>query len=173
MPSPCMSPDCSSMAWSARMTISGSSRTSHAGGSSPTTERSSSISARGCGFTAGGSSPPTMSGLLSNLSRPSVRPTRPFTPLLYHLTVGIVPADLASQAGFGQAPVGTGPFRFTRWGQNEEVELEAFPRYFGGGPRITRLRLRIIPDATIRFLELKKGDIELLLGTLTPETLYF
>ena len=94
---------------------------------------------------------------------------RPFAPLLYHLTVGIVPADLASQAGFGQAPVGTGPFRFGRWGQNEQVELEAFPGYFGGSPRITRLRLRIIPDATIRFLELKKGNIDLLLGSLPPE----
>ncbi|MGH7431989.1 MAG: ABC transporter substrate-binding protein [Candidatus Methylomirabilales bacterium] len=96
---------------------------------------------------------------------------RPFAPLLYHLTVRIVPADIASQGGFGQAPVGTGPFRFTRWGQNEEVELEAFPEYFGGSPRITRLRLRIIPDATIRFLELKKGNIDLLFGSLPPEIL--
>jgi peptide/nickel transport system substrate-binding protein len=94
---------------------------------------------------------------------------RPFAPLLYHLTVGIVPAELATQAGFGEAPVGTGPFRFARWGQNEQVELEAFPGYFGGSPRITRLRLRIIPDATIRFLELKKGNIDLLLGSLPPE----
>jgi peptide/nickel transport system substrate-binding protein len=96
---------------------------------------------------------------------------RPFAPLLYHLTVGIVPADLASQPGFGQAPVGTGPFRFLRWSQNEQVDLEAFPGYFGGTPRITRLRLRIIPDATIRFLELKQGNIDLHLGLLPPEIL--
>lgn len=96
---------------------------------------------------------------------------RPFGPLPYHLTVGIVPADIADGEGFGQAPVGTGPFRFTRWDQNEQVEVEAFPGYFGGAPRVERLRLRIIPDATIRFLELKKGNIDLLLASLPPEVL--
>ncbi|MFQ5846355.1 MAG: ABC transporter substrate-binding protein [Candidatus Methylomirabilales bacterium] len=96
---------------------------------------------------------------------------RPFAPILFHLTVGIVPAELARAEGFGQAPVGTGPFRFKRWVQNDRVELEAFADYFDGRPRIGRLRLRIIPDATIRFLELKKGTIDLLLGSLPPEVL--
>jgi peptide/nickel transport system substrate-binding protein len=96
---------------------------------------------------------------------------RPFAPLLYHLMVGIVPADLALSDGFGQAPVGTGPFRFARWDQNEQVALEAFDGHFAGAPRVARLGLRVIPDATIRFLELKKGSIDLLLGSLPPEVL--
>ncbi|MEE8224445.1 MAG: ABC transporter substrate-binding protein, partial [candidate division NC10 bacterium] len=94
---------------------------------------------------------------------------RPFAPILYHLTIGIVPSDLARQEGFGQNPVGTGPFRFKRWVQNEWVEVEAFPDYFGGKPKIGRLRFRIIPEATIRFLELKKGTIDVLLASLPPE----
>ncbi len=101
--------------------------------------------------------------------RVAFRLKRPFAPVLYHLTIGIVPADLAQRDGFGQQPVGTGPFRFKRWVQNERVEVEAFPGHFGGRPRIGRLRLRIIPDATIRFLELKKGTIDLLFGSLPPE----
>lgn len=96
---------------------------------------------------------------------------RPFAPILYHLTVGIVPAEFARQDGFGQDPVGTGPFRFRRWVQNERVEVEAFPDYFEGEPRIGRLSLRVIPDATIRFLELKKGTIDLLPGSLPPEVM--
>ncbi|MFQ5881641.1 MAG: ABC transporter substrate-binding protein [Candidatus Methylomirabilales bacterium] len=94
---------------------------------------------------------------------------RPFAPILYHLTLGIVPEELAQRESFGLQPVGTGPFQFKRWVQNDRVEVEAFPGYFGGRPRIGHLRLRIIPDATIRFLELKKGTIDLLLGSLPPE----
>lgn len=101
--------------------------------------------------------------------RVTFRLKRPFSPILYHLTMGIVPADMARERGFGHAPVGTGPFRFTRWEQNEQVEVEAFAEYFGGPPQIGRLSLRIIPDATIRFLELKKGTIDLLLASLPPE----
>lgn len=96
---------------------------------------------------------------------------RRFAPILYHLTTGIVPAEVARRDGFGQQPVGTGPFRFRRWVQNERVEVEAFPEHFGGPPHIGRLRLRVIPDATIRFLELKKGTIDLLPGSLPPEVL--
>jgi len=96
---------------------------------------------------------------------------RRFAPILYHLTVGIVPAELAGRDGFGQQPVGTGPFRFKRWVQNDRVEVEAFPEHFGGAPRVERLSLRIIPDATIRFLELKKGTIDLLPGSLPPEVM--
>ncbi len=103
--------------------------------------------------------------------RVAFRLRRPFAPILYHLAVGIVPAEMGNENGFGQAPVGTGPFRFKRWEHNERVELEAFAGYFDGPPRIERLRLRIIPDATIRFLELKKGTIDLVLGALPPEVL--
>jgi peptide/nickel transport system substrate-binding protein len=96
---------------------------------------------------------------------------RRFAPILYHLTIGIVPAELARRDGFGRQPVGTGPFRFTRWEQNDRVEVKAFPDYFGGAPRVGQLSLRVIPDATIRFLELKKGTIDLLPGSLPPEVM--
>ena len=60
---------------------------------------------------------------------------RRFAPILYHLTVGIVPAELAGRDGFGQQPVGTGPFRFKRWVQNERVEVAVGlrPRQVGLG----------------------------------------
>jgi peptide/nickel transport system substrate-binding protein len=83
--------------------------------------------------------------------------------------MGIVPAELARGTGFGQTPVGTGPFRFRQWEQNEQIQVEAFADYFDNPPRIGQLRLRVIPDATIRFLELKKGTIDLLLGSLPPD----
>ena len=96
---------------------------------------------------------------------------RSFGPILYHLTMGIVPADRARGEGFGQEPVGTGPFQFNRWEQDDRVEVKAFADYFDGKPRIERLSLRVIPDATIRFFELKKGTIDLLLGSLPPEVM--
>ena len=94
---------------------------------------------------------------------------RPFASILYRLTLGIVPVELARRDDFGQEPVGTGPFRFRGWVQNDWVKVEAFPDHFGGEPRIGQLRFRIIPEATIRFLEMKKGTIDLLLASLPPE----
>src|SRR6266852_3677211 len=82
----------------------------------------------------------------------------PFASFLWNLTrpsVGIVPADAA--ADFAQHPIGTGPFRFLRARQDEEVVLERNADYFRRVPSIERVRFRIVPDATVRALELRKG----------------
>ncbi|MFQ5839961.1 MAG: ABC transporter substrate-binding protein [Candidatus Methylomirabilales bacterium] len=103
--------------------------------------------------------------------RIAFRLRRPFSPFLYHLTLGIVPADRGAAKDFGQRPVGSGPFRFAGWAPNERVELTAFAGHFRGGPRVNRIRFRVIPDATIRYLELRKGSLDLLPGELPPELL--
>ena len=69
--------------------------------------------------------------------------------------VGIVPAGAG--ADFAQNPVGTGPFRFVRAQQDEEIVLERNPAYFGRAPQIARVRFRVVPDAVVRALELRKG----------------
>ncbi|MFY9530241.1 MAG: ABC transporter substrate-binding protein [Candidatus Acidiferrales bacterium] len=94
----------------------------------------------------------------------------PDASFLWNLTrpgIGIVPKS----AGFeiAQHPNGTGPFRFVEMTADEEVTLEANPDYFGGRPRINRLRLRIVPDGTVRALELRKGSADLAFNSLTPD----
>jgi peptide/nickel transport system substrate-binding protein len=94
----------------------------------------------------------------------------PFASFLWNLVrpaVGIVPAG--SGAGVAQHPVGTGPFRFVIARQDEEVVLERNPDYFAGAPRIERVRFRIVPEATVRALELRKGTADLELDSLAPD----
>jgi len=97
----------------------------------------------------------------------------PHAPLLAALAAGVVPrpAGGADGGATGGVPVGTGPFRLARHVPREEVELRAFPGHFAGPPRLTSLRFRVIPDATTRLLELRKGTVDLLPGGLPPELL--
>ncbi len=88
------------------------------------------------------------------------------------LMVGIVPHS-AKKAGsrFGERPVGTGPFRFTRFEPDDRVELAAFPDYFGGPPSYDRLIFRVLPEETIRILELESGGLHMIQNAFSPDIL--
>ena len=88
-------------------------------------------------------------------------------PFVSQLAVGhakIVPRDLVEQRGdaFGAQPVGTGPFRFSRWERGKSLELTANPDYFGGAPRLSRVLYKIMPgeQSVAMFEEFRKGNFE-------------
>ncbi|MEK7833448.1 MAG: ABC transporter substrate-binding protein, partial [Acidobacteriota bacterium] len=58
-------------------------------------------------------------------------------------------------------PVGTGPFKFESFTEDQEVVLAANAQYFNGAPTIERLRVKIIPDNSTRESELRKGSVDL------------
>ena len=67
-------------------------------------------------------------------------------------------------------PIGTGPFRVVSVAQDEEIVLERNPDYFGGAPKIERVRFRIVPEAIVRALELRKGSADIGgVNSLTPD----
>ncbi len=94
----------------------------------------------------------------------------PYASFLWNLTnggVGIVPEG--SKSEFNRNPVGTGPFRFVSYAHEEQVVLESNPNYFGGAPHIRHVIFKIIPDATTRALELRKGSIDIGQNILSPD----
>lgn len=97
----------------------------------------------------------------------------PFAPFLDNMTLGIVPEHASKEKGsdFSSHPVGTGPFIFKEWTQDEKVILSANNSYFEGRPNIDGVIYKIIPDETIRVLELEKGDVQLLMNPITPDIL--
>jgi peptide/nickel transport system substrate-binding protein len=96
--------------------------------------------------------------------------SQPYASLLTSMVspeIGIVPRG--SGAEMAQHPIGTGPFRFVSATTDEEIVLERNENYFGGAPKIERLRMRIVPDAIVRALELRKGSADAVINSLTPD----
>ncbi|MCI0551604.1 MAG: ABC transporter substrate-binding protein [Anaerolineae bacterium] len=75
------------------------------------------------------------------------------------LPVGIIPEGTSDQQA--RRPVGTGPFKFVDYTEDQEVNLAAFNEYFEGASSIKRLSVRIIPDNSTRESELRKGSADL------------
>lgn len=102
----------------------------------------------------------------------------PYASFLWNLersAVGIVPWDAGGD--FGRKPIGTGPFRFVSQAQDEEVLLERNENYFAAGApapqkidgTVRRVRFRIVPDAIVRALELRKGSADVEMTSLSPD----
>jgi ABC-type transport system substrate-binding protein len=79
--------------------------------------------------------------------------------------------------GFWQNPVGSGPFKFVSWNRGSTVELESFEDWWGsdlpaseggGGPEVSRVTIRAIPDNTSRVAALTGGELSAADG-LTPD----
>jgi peptide/nickel transport system substrate-binding protein len=69
-------------------------------------------------------------------------------------------------------PIGTGAYRFVRYVVDEQVELTTFEGYWDGLPQNAGVTLRIIPDDTMRGLELRKGSADLTINDAPPDIAY-
>ena len=75
-----------------------------------------------------------------------------------NLTLGILPTG-ADTNTYKTKPVGCGPYKVLDFRADDRVELESFDDWHLGAPRIKHVSVRIIPDATTRVLEMKRGTI--------------
>lgn len=64
-------------------------------------------------------------------------------------------------AQFGQAPVGSGPYRLVRWVRDDRIELEAFPRYWNGAAKIPSVSMRPVKADASRASALSTGEVDL------------
>src|SRR6266850_1842008 len=93
-----------------------------------------------------------------------------FSPFLWNLTLpvlGIIPDG--SPPDFNRHPVGSGPFEFVHYILDDEVLLKRNENYFGDKAGVSMLRFKLIPEAIVRALELRKGTIDIALNVLTPD----
>ena len=94
----------------------------------------------------------------------------PLAPLLANLAMDIFaissPAALEEYGADYGTPsagaVGTGPFKFVEWVEDDHITVDANMDYWGGAPTIGRIIWRVIPDDSARYLALKAGDIHAL-----------
>lgn len=75
----------------------------------------------------------------------------------------------AIEAGtVGSEPMGTGPFAFNDWQQGQAVLLDAHTGYWGDGPFVDELQLRVIPDESSVLAGLRAGEFHV--GVLNDPT---
>jgi peptide/nickel transport system substrate-binding protein len=71
-------------------------------------------------------------------------------------------AEKVGAAGLATQEDGTGPFRLVQWRRGEQLVLERFPGYFGGGAAcIDHLIVKVIPENASRVVALLSGDVDI------------
>ena len=90
------------------------------------------------------------------------RPLGPFLAQLCMEAASAVPREEVERWGenFTSHPVGCGPYKFVSWKHDVDLVLEAFDRYYGGSPKIPRIRIRILPDLNVMLEEYLAGGLD-------------
>ncbi len=77
-----------------------------------------------------------------------------------HALAAIPPEQIAKNAWWSTAPVGTGPFRFVKYVTDQYVELAANQDFRDGRPAVDRLINRYFADAAAAISALRSGEIQ-------------
>ena len=85
-------------------------------------------------------------------------------------TPPVIPAG--SVETLSRMPIGTGPYRFVRYEVENQVVLAAFGDYFRGSPGNKGMVLKIIPDDTMRGLELRKRSVDVVVNQMPPDVVH-
>ena len=94
----------------------------------------------------------------------------PFGSFPINLVMGIVREG--SGAANARQPVGTGPYRLAQFVVDDRLVLDAFDAHYQGAPRNDRVVLKVVPDDTMRGLELRKGTVDLIVNDLSPDIVW-
>jgi peptide/nickel transport system substrate-binding protein len=84
--------------------------------------------------------------------------------------IGVAPARSLATLGldFREELVGSGPFLFDSSTTDGQILLRRNSNWFGGDVKMESLRFRVIPDATVRVLELLHGSADLSQNDIPP-----
>ncbi len=98
-------------------------------------------------------------------------PFRPMTGILTMQYCSVVPKEAVEKYGrsFREHPVGTGPFQFKRWIENQALFLRRNPSYWEKEgsellPKCEGIRISFINDRKTAYLELMNGRIDFMSG---------
>jgi peptide/nickel transport system substrate-binding protein len=74
-------------------------------------------------------------------------------------TLGIVPAKAYGE-GYGQRPLGSGPYRLVQWTKGQQLIVDANPHYYGAKPPFTRLTF-LFTDEDTTFVAAQAGRVDM------------
>lgn len=91
-----------------------------------------------------------------NLSQPDV----PLLAAMASTNAAIVPSELIESGDFASTAIGTGPFKLESWTPDQTTILSANADWWGEGPNVDGIEIRIIPDETSILAALRAGQID-------------
>ncbi|MBP6015058.1 MAG: ABC transporter substrate-binding protein [Alphaproteobacteria bacterium] len=98
--------------------------------------------------------------------------SRPVSDFLFDMGSGdaviVAPETAAKNAS---KPIGTGPFRFSRWLKGTQIELARNDTYWGTPAKLDKLVFLIIPDPSAAYAALLAGDVDSFPNFPAPELL--
>ncbi len=91
---------------------------------------------------------------------------------LDYMTMPILPEHLLSgqnmqESDFFRHPVGTGPYQMESWDMGQAITLVKNENYFRGSAHIDRIIFKIVPDDSVRAMQMQSGELDL--AMLTPK----
>lgn len=94
--------------------------------------------------------------VIFNLSTADV----PLLAALATANAAIVPSELIESGEIASRAVGTGPFKLDQWVPEERTMLSANTDWWGDGPYVDGIEIRIIPDEASILAALRAGEID-------------
>jgi peptide/nickel transport system substrate-binding protein len=92
------------------------------------------------------------------------RPTAAFP---VNLVMSIVPSGTGASAA--RHPIGSGPYRLREFVPDDHLSLDPFVDAYGGAPKNAGITFKVVPDETMRGLELRKASVDLVINDLSPD----
>ena len=86
-----------------------------------------------------------------------------FTILPEHLLSG----QNMQESDFFRHPIGTGPYQMESWDMGQAITLVKNENYFRGSAHIDRIIFKIVPDDSVRAMQMQSGELDL--AMLTPK----
>lgn len=80
----------------------------------------------------------------------------------------MVPPAYSTDAKFAEAPVGTGPYKFTGWKRGQNITLQRNEMYWGDKPPIQKVSYRFVEEPGTRLAGLMAGEFDVITNLL-PE----
>lgn len=81
--------------------------------------------------------------------------------VLTRVNTAIMSAQSIEAGTVGTEPNGTGPFVFSEWNQGQSLELTSFADYWGEGPFVDGISIRVLPEETSMLAALRAGEVHL------------